>query len=260
MGIDSTPEFGHWNAPVNTDNWHFVYVPVPEYEDHEQPRGMQTTYRECVPTLHEWARRGLRLHDGQPVTLPTELSARHTHLSPDFSYLTYGDTKTWAGRVWPSGHQVESLRKGDFVVFYAGLKPTRKRRDNLEYCLIGQMFVRDVKSHRSIGRERWHENAKTRSRRAEYVDSVVLVADPKISGRYSRGVPIGRYRHSMTRETKRPSYRVIGDLLEKWGGLEGADDGFIHRRGNSLPSFADPDEFLKWLSKKDTGALHHSNW
>lgn len=260
VGIDSA--FGCWNAPVNTDDWSSVYVPIPEYEDHKQPPGMQTTYRDCEPALNKWTQRGLRFHDGKPTTLPSELSGTHTHLSPDFSCLTYGDTKKWNGKTCPSGIQIARLGEGDFVVFYAGLKPTRKRHDNLEYCLIGQMFVLEVVAHSDIEKKRWHENAKTRSRRAEYKDAVVLRADPNRSGRYSRCIPIGRRRHSISKRTTKPSYRAFPDLLEEWHGLRGGlcgDDGFIERRGTSLPSFGDPDRFLQWLGKKNTD-IHHSNW
>ena len=42
VGVDGT--YGKWNAPVDPDDWSFVYVPVPEYAD-SQRSGLETTYR-----------------------------------------------------------------------------------------------------------------------------------------------------------------------------------------------------------------------
>ena len=140
VGVDGT--YGEWNAPVDPDDWSFVYVPIPEYAD-SQHSGLETTYREFEAALTGWPE------------MPERLACMNTHRDPDFQYLTYGDDIR-------RGKTIAAMRPGDFVAFYAGLRPTRPTQDNLVYALIGQMFVKQVLRASDVSRHRLHENAHTR--------------------------------------------------------------------------------------------------
>ena len=203
VGVDGT--YGEWNAPVDPDDWSFVYVPIPEYAD-SQRSGLETTYREFEAALTGWPE------------MPERLACMNTHRDPDFQYLTYGDDIR-------RGKTIAAMRPGDFVAFYAGLRPTRPTQDNLVYALIGQMFVKQVLRASDVSRHRLHENAHTRCVAETYSPSdVILRAQPERSGRYSRCLPIGSRRYGKPRPDdpkRRPglAYRVLPELLESWGGL-----------------------------------------
>ena len=241
VGVDGT--YGEWNAPVDPDDWSFVYVPIPEYAD-SQRSGLETTYREFEAALTGWPE------------MPERLACMNTHRDPDFQYLTYGDDIR-------RGKTIAAMRPGDFVAFYAGLRPTRPTQDNLVYALIGQMFVKQVLRASDVSRHRLHENAHTRCVAETYSPSdVILRAQPERSGRYSRCLPIGSRRCGKPRPenpNRRPglAYRVLPELHESWGGLS-VHDGWIER-SVTLPSFSKPGMFLKWLEKQNV-KLHHSNY
>ena len=55
------------------------------------------------------------------------------HLDPDFKYLTYGDR-------FPRGKEISTMKRGDFIAFYAGLKPIIQWDQKLVYALIGLYF------------------------------------------------------------------------------------------------------------------------
>ncbi len=238
VGVDG--EYGKWNAPVNPDNWSFVYVPIPEYAD-SQRAGMETTYQEFEGALHGWPE------------MPDRLARMNTHLDPDFRCLTYGDDER-------RGKEIARMKPGDFVVFYAGLRPTRPTRDNLVYALIGQMFVKEVVRVGDVSKERLHENAHTRCVAGTYSPSdVILCAHPERSGRYSRCISIGSRRSGNPRpedpdRRPGPAYRVLPELLEIWGGLS-VHDGWIERSA-TLPLFNRPERFVKWIEKQHVKLLH----
>ena len=238
VGVDG--EYGEWNAPVDPVDWSFVYIPIPEYAD-SQRAGMETTYREFESALTGWPK------------MPRRLARMNTHLDPDFRCLTYGDDEK-------RGKGIAGMGPGDFIVFYAGLRPTRPTRDNLVYALIGQMFVKEVLRIRDISKERFHENAHTRCVEGTYSSSdVILRAQADRSGRYSTCIPIGSRRRGKPRPegpNRRPglAYRVLPELLDIWGGLS-VHDGWIERSA-TLPSFNRPEKFLKWIEKKGPKLLH----
>ena len=240
VGIDGSEDFGSWNAPVNPD-FSFVYVPIPE--DREQRSGMETPYTAVEPTLTATGKQ-----------LPPHLRGQNMHLSPDFEHLTYGDYDN-------RGKCIGKLKPGDFIVFYAGLKPTSPipgNHDRLIYALIGQMFVKEMVAFGEVTKDRYHENAKTRCEGYRgYRDNFILRAEPKRSGRYSRCIHFGHFRDGL--------YRAWPELVDRWGGLlrpngKPVRGGAIQRSGWGLPSFGRTDEFLKWLAGQDTGKLLHSNW
>lgn len=241
MGVDGT--YGEWNAPVNPDDGSFVYVPIPEDAD-SQRAGMETTYREFELALNGWPK------------MPEPLARMNTHLDPDFRCLTYGDDAK-------RGKVIAAMKPGDFVVFYAGLRPTRSTDDNLVYALIGQMFVKEVLRASDVSQQRLHENAHARCVAGTYSPSdVILRAEPKHSGRYSKCLRIGSRRDGKPRSespNRRPgaAYRVLPQLLESWGGLS-VHDGWIERSATP-PSFLRPERFLRWLEKQDV-KLFHSNY
>ena len=66
------------------------------------------------------------------VALPAHLSQRSMHLDPDFDHLTYGDQGERA-------NQLKNLKRGDQLVFYAGLKDI-SGRPHLIYAIISTFW------------------------------------------------------------------------------------------------------------------------
>jgi hypothetical protein len=101
------------------------------------------------------------------------------HLDPDFETLTYGDF----------GHRrgagASKLEENDFIVFYAGLRPTRKTREKLNYSIIGFFIVDQVVKAKDVIDARWGENAHTR-RIIQHPEEIVVRAKRGKSGRLNR--------------------------------------------------------------------------
>jgi hypothetical protein len=152
------------------------------------------------------------------------------HLDPDFEYLTYGDNGMRRGR------SVGALREGDFIAFFASLRPTRPVAHTLIYALIGLFRLGDVVCVGSIPSSRWGENAHTRRIKHSETD-VIVRAERTTSGRLRRCIPIGEWRNR--------AYRVRTDLLESWGHLS-CRDGYIQRSAVP-PAFLEPARFITWF-------------
>lgn len=223
--------FGHWNGPVDPDTGRFCYVPIPEGTQ-AQRADLSTFYRELEPVLATWP----------GVKLPDLLALAPTHLDPDFAHLTYGDNGTRRGR------GIAGLNRGDFVVFYSGLRPVRPTDCVLVYALIGLMRVHEVVPASSIPEARRGENAHTR-RASVAADDIVLRATPDGSGRFSRCLRIGSFRDK--------AYRVLPGVLDAWGGLS-CRGGYIQRSAVP-PTFLDPERFLRWLAAQDVELMHRNN-
>jgi len=217
IGIDASA--GGWNAPVDPHTGKFVYVPIPETIQNSRD-GYQRTYEEILPALEEFG-----------VSLPPHLSGLPMHLDPDFSYLSYGDC-------YPRNIPLHSCKSGDFLVFYAGLKPVVPGFRGLVYALVGFFLIDEIVPSLAVPPEKWHENAHTR-RRPDAMDLIVR-AVPEKSGRFTHCIPIGEYRNR--------AYRVKESVLREWGGLT-VKDGYLQRSGR-LPGFREPDRFLDWLSER----------
>ncbi len=128
VAADKTDGGGRWNGPVNSETGEFVYVPIPETKPVH--RGLEKPYSLIGPALGAFA-----------VMLPSHLADRRMHLDPDFEHLTYGDRGS-------KGRQLSSsLRRDDFLVFYAGLNAVPS--DTLIYAIIGGLSVKDGYIQRS---------------------------------------------------------------------------------------------------------------
>jgi hypothetical protein len=215
VGIDQT--CGGWNAPVDPGTLDFAYVPIPDGPQHPE---LATPYARVLPALARFP----------GAALPPSLAGRSMHLDPDFEHLTYGDNGARRGR------GVARLVSGDFIAFFAGLRPTNRTGPDLLYGLIGFYRVREVARLPAIPRPRWGENAHTR-RAAHSATDVVVRADPASSGRLRRCIPIG--------ERRAGAYRVRADLLERWGPLS-CRDGYLQRSAVP-PELRSPDRFLSWF-------------
>lgn len=229
VGIDQA--YGHWNAPMDPSTNDFVYVPIPEGAVRQHP-DLATTYATVEPALGRFAVD----HPGvasELLSLPAALKGAVTHLDPDFDHLTYGDNGERRGRALAEFHA------GDIVVFYAGLRPVAPCPHRLVYALVGLYRIATVARVSDFPRERWRENAHLRRENARPTD-VVVGAEPGVSGRLRRCLPVGEFRDG--------AYRVTPDLLKAWGGLS-CKDGFIQRSAVP-PSLLEPKHFLAWLKKQ----------
>jgi hypothetical protein len=199
---------------------------------------METPYTLALPKLNDYTRRN-NVDLVQDLKFPTSLLDENMHLDPDFQHLTYGDNGKARGK------GVASLQKGDFIAFYAGLKPILPYSDRLMYALIGYYEVDKITWVNEIPPELKHINAHTR-KKDPFPQDVVVHANPEKSGKLKQCIPIGEYRNR--------SYRVTKDLLETWGGLT-IKDGYLQRSRNP-PFFKDPELFQEWFKEKKPVYTH----
>lgn len=240
VGIDSI--YGRWNAPVNAHTGEFVYIPIPENEKFEFKPDLSIKFNCFSDSLISFS--GNNSLDGKSKTvLPDHLIDKHTHLDPDFSYLTYGDNGKRRGK-----NLKDEFRKGDFIVFYAGLRPIQKFSCPLYYAIIGFYQIQKVCQAKDIKIEESYLNAHTRKINPEPSD-VIVFGDPLFSGRLDKAILIGEYRDR--------GYRIKSDLLELWGGIT-SKDGFIQRSAVP-PRFCNPDKFLAWFNKQDIQLIACNN-
>jgi hypothetical protein len=220
IGIDQT--YGGWNAPVDPVTRKYVYVPIPEYPRVTCHKTMARRFHEVSPSLRAFQAN---------LDFPRNLHNRLMHLDPDFSELTYGDIGS------RRGSRLRHMQKGDFLVFYASLRPTIACEYRLLYAMIGLYVIHDISPIAEVARDQWHRNAHTRRVRHGATD-IVVRAQPGVSGRLERCIPIGHWRNR--------SYRLRPDVIEAWGGLS-ANDGFLQRSAVP-PMILNPDKFLKWFA------------
>jgi len=226
VGIDSKD--GEWNAPVRKATGEFAYVTITE------PRplrdGTARFFDEFAPVTSRF---------GRP--LPRRLLGRPTHLDPDFDQLTYGDQGQ-------RGRRIRSrLSAGDLLVFFAGLRPIDGPATPLIYGIIGSYVIDEILPAASVPQSQWHENAHTR--RVPGHSDIVVRARPGVSGRLRRCIPIGEWRSG--------AYRVRGDLLDQWGGLD-VKDGWIQRSA-FLPAFNETNRFLDWYLAQQPELVAENN-
>lgn len=233
VGIDQT--FGGYNAPINPNTNDYMYLPIPEGKDFKS--GMRTSYDDLSPYFASWCQ-----NNGAKIEFPPNLNNKGCHLDPDFDFLTYGDQAT--GR----GLRVGDIGKGDFLAFFASFKPITKCDHKLIYALYGIMVVDKVLRVADVPENELHKNAHTRVTHIN-IEHWVVFANPSLSGRFSRAIPIGEFRNG--------SYRVKKEILDAWGGI-GVKDGFI-QRSVCPPWFIKPKQFLKWLEFQQV-KLINSNW
>jgi len=226
VGIDSTD--GCWNAPMRLATGEFAYISITDSKP--MRAGMVRRYDEFVPVLKRFGDQ-----------LPSPLLGRATHLDPDFDHLTYGDQGQ-------RGKRIQSLLSdGDLLAFFAALRPVDGPQRPLVYALIGMYVVDEIVLARSIQRSRWGENAHTR--RVPGQGDIVVRARPGVSGRLRRSISIGELRNRV--------YRVRGDLLDAWGGLD-IKDGYIQRSAR-LPAFNDAKKFYRLFLAQAPELINRNN-
>ena len=76
VGVDQTYE--QWNAPVDPESGHFVYVPIPEKR--ASLPGLERSYREVLPSLQRFALR-FELDLESSLGLPRSLLDHTVHLA-----------------------------------------------------------------------------------------------------------------------------------------------------------------------------------
>ncbi|SRR5437867_7523945 len=229
VAADKSAGGGRWNGPVNSETNEFVYVSIPE--EKTMRAGLEKPYRLLEPALARFGR-----------TLPMSLADRHMHLDPDFTHLTYGDCRERAKQI------ASKLQKGDLLVFYSGLQDIRGR-ERLVYALIGLFVIDRIESASQVRPEDWDCNAHTRRIPELVTDDIVVRANPRVSGRLERCIPIGEWRNR--------AYRVTKPLLDAWGGLS-IKDGYLQRSAR-LPEFKDTERFYRWFKNQGMALVSRNN-
>lgn len=142
--------------------------------------------------------------------------------------------------------QLRTLAENDLVVFYAGLRSTRREDERLVYGIVGLYVVDQVVSVHDVPIDRASENAHTRTV-VRGTSDFVLRAKRGQSGRCERCVPVGEFR-------KPSNYFVRPDLFERWGGFKTATgeprNGYLTMSAVP-PEFANPVRFLDWWREQD---------
>lgn len=232
VGIDGTPRYGGWNAPVN-ETGRFVFVPITDSSynpsDSYVPGGKRT-YDEVRPVLRRFGVE-CRQPEHQAFTLPAPLRDKAMHLDPDFQKLTYGDSPK-------RGSCFIGSSEMNFAAFYSSLRSLQNGK--LVYALIGIFFL--AGSPRRVDQIPAGEalnNAHTRWSRLRPGD-IVIQGEREKSGLFEKCIEIGEWR--------RNAYRVKECLLTEWGGLS-VKDGWI-QRGGVPPRFTCGGRFLDWLHKQ----------
>lgn len=233
VGIDQT--FGQYNAPFNPDTNDYLYMPIPE-DRHAFKVGMQTTYADIAPHFDEWAAK-----NKCKTEFPVHLQSRKCHLDPDFDSLTYGDQGS--GR----GNRVRQMVRGDFLAFFASFKPIRPCAHKLIYALFGIMVVDKVVRVGDLSDADLSRNAHSRIVDAN-PEHLVVMAQPELSGRLEKAMPIGELRNG--------AYRVTDAILAEWGGLN-VKDGFI-QRSVCPPWFSNAPQFTSWLQNKQPSLIRNN--
>lgn len=239
VGIDCI--YGGCNAPMNPNTNEFIYVPIHENDKFSFVQDGNRKFRELLPALNAFCKKSI-LDLYKDLNFPGNLLDKPMHLDPDFDYLTYGDVGDKRGK------GIFKLKKGDLIVFYAGLKPVTKIKDNLVYALIGLYYVDKVLLvNEVLGKDKL-KNAHTRRTWTGETD-IVVFAQKNISGRFDKCIPIGEFRDK--------AYRVKKEILEEWGGMN-IKDGYIQRSVNP-PFLLNPEKFIKWLEKKNVNLMNSNN-
>jgi hypothetical protein len=238
IGVDQT--YGGWNAPVDADG-RFVYVPIPEKRGTPFHPGLERRFGEVLPALNSFCENHSCDLYGD-LLFPDALLHHPMHLDPDFECLTYGDEGGHRGA------RMVGMADGDLLVFYGGLRPVHQCNHRLIYALMGIYMVKEVVRVASVPKELWYENAHVRKTKRGETD-IVVRANPSVSGRFNRCIPIGEWRGR--------AYRVRQDVLDAWGGLS-VKDGFIQRSAVP-PALSNPSQFMDWLHKQAVQLIPRNN-
>jgi len=119
----------------------------------------------------------------------------------------------------------------------------------LVYGLIGAIVVHHVALAAEQPPAIAEANAHTRRILSADSDDVIVIGNPRASGRLSRFIAIGEYRSK--------AYRVREDLIDAWGGLS-VNDGYLQRSA-VFPSLLEPEKFLRWWEGKRPELLRLNN-
>ena len=228
VGADQTEGGGYWNGPVDSRDRSFAYVPIPETG--KIRRGLQKPCSLIQTALTAFA-----------VSLPAQLHGQTMHLDPDFARLTYGDQGQRSRQI------SNKLKIEDILVFYAGLRDTQS--DNLVYAIIGLYVIRKIESAVCVPKARWDKNAHTRRLLPSNATDIVITAEPGVSGRLERCIPVGEFRDR--------AYRVVKPLLRAWGGIS-SRDGYLQRSAR-LPELLDAQRFYSWFLRQSPSLSAKNN-
>lgn len=245
VGADSTPDGGAWNGPVHKESERFVYIPIIEDTVEFHP-GCERRFDEVADPLFDF----LSEHNVHATYWRRKMAAKcghPMHLDPDYEHLTYGDNGD------KRGAQIREFQRNDLIVFYSGLEPVLSAGD-LEYAVVGVYVIDEVvRSAPLVEAHRRSENAHTR-KAAMRASDIVVRAQPGVSGRCERCVPIGT-----KREGDRSNYYLLPDVEAAWGGFIKADGSPwaspCLNRSATPPLLGNPAGFVSWWKAQNVSLV-----
>ncbi|MGD0795842.1 MAG: hypothetical protein ABR958_09745 [Dehalococcoidales bacterium] len=246
VGIDSSDDSGHWNAPIDVSTNKYAYVPIIESEEKDKGIGGETSlirpgYEEKYIQFQKCCK---SLNTNLPAKFIKKPKYINAHLDPDFRYLTYGDQGERGKPLF------KELGEGDIIVFYTSFEPISPHEQRpLVYAIIGLYILREKGRHaKDIKKEEWHFNAHTR--REPQKDDFIFFGKKGKSGRLETCIPIGE-------RDKNGKYYLRQYLYEEWGGFEympnrtpPKDNRLYIQRSGALPCFTNADKFYEWFQKE----------
>ncbi len=217
----------------------FVYLPIPESK--RSHAHLKRRYTESLSALTLFCEK-YEINLLSDLKFPPPLKDAVMHLDPDFHELTYGDDGARRGAV------LSTMKTGDIIVFYAGLRPIKRCEHKIVYAIVGLYIVKEVIAAAEVNKKRWHQNAHTRRVKPQGSE-VVARARRNESGRLEHCIPIGEWRDG--------AYRVRQDIINKWGGLS-VKNGYI-QRSVVPPQFNHPKQFYSWFLKQNVRLVKSNN-
>lgn len=157
VGIDS--QYGGNVGPI-FNNGSFEYVPIPEYEKSMEERIYSDT-KGC---------------SGLPLStfVGKIFKNMKIHFDPEFDTYTYGDHLRKSGKF-------NELARGDYLIFYAGLKPYNNSSYPRGLYIIGYFFIDKVYNYSDLLKEDVKKKLKNNAHiKKEDItkDTVIMKGEP----------------------------------------------------------------------------------
>ena len=205
-------------API-FDDGSFEYIPISETDPNSKEN---RTYRNTIG------------RSGKPLStyLPERIGNRKIHFDPEFETFTYGDPTS-------KRRNLLKLKKGDLLVFYAGLTPFKTQRYKEALYIIGYFTIEKILDFSQLTEVEIKKYCKIYSNNAHLKRSyiprnlVIVVGDRNKSKLLEKAILISQTKYD---KSGRP-YQAISKEMEISLGIRGSiqrsiPPRFIRKKSN----------------------------